>query len=208
MPLFLLVRHGENEYIKKGRLAGRMPGVHLNEKGRTQAQVVASFLFKRVADTPVKFIYSSPLERALETAEPIAQAFHAEIVQRPGLIETDSGEWTGKTIKGLRLLKQWRTVQRNPSLFRFPQGESFAEAQFRICQELKVLGAGHEDKDILICVSHSDPIKLAIAYFIGLPLDQFQRLSVSTASINALLIGDSASQLLTLNYDPTFSNST
>jgi probable phosphoglycerate mutase len=207
MPLFLLIRHGENEYVKKGRLAGRLPGIHLNEKGRTQSQAVAGLLLKRVADTPVKVIYSSPLERALETAEPIAQALRAEIVSRPGLIETEPGEWTGKTLKSLRRLKQWRTVQRNPSLFRFPQGESFAEAQFRMCQELKLLGTGREDKDILICVSHSDPIKLAIAYFIGMPLDQFQRLSVSTASINALFIGDSGSQLLTLNYDPTFSNS-
>ena len=206
MPLFLLIRHGENEYVKKGRLAGRIPDVHLNEKGRTQAQAVAGLLLKRVADTPVKFIYSSPLERALETAEPIAQALRAEIVPRQGLIETEPGEWTGKTLKSLRRLKPWRTVQKNPSLFRFPQGESFAEAQFRMCEELKVLGAGHEEKDILICISHSDPIKLAIAYFIGLPLDHFQRLSVSTASINALFIGDSGSQLLTLNYDPTFSN--
>jgi broad specificity phosphatase PhoE len=207
MPLFLLIRHGENEYVKKGRLAGRLPGIHLNEKGRAQSKAVADLLLKRVADAPVKFIYSSPLERALETAEPIAQALHAEIVPRPGLIETEPGEWTGKTLKSLRRLKQWRTVQRNPSLFRFPQGESFAEAQFRMCQELQVLGAGQDDKNILICVSHSDPIKLAIAYFIGMPLDQFQRLSVSTASINALFIGDSGSQLLTLNYDPTFSYS-
>ena len=206
MPLFLLIRHGENEYVKKGRLAGRMPEIHLNEKGRAQAQAVADLLLKRAANTPVRYIYSSPLERALETADPIAQAFHAEIVPRPGLIETETGEWTGKTIKGLTRLKQWRTVQRNPSLFRFPEGESFAEAQFRMCQELKALGAGHEDKDIFICVSHSDPIKLAIAYFIGLPLDQFQRLSVSTASVNALFIGDSGILLLTLNFNPTFSD--
>ncbi len=205
MPLFLLIRHGENDYIKKGRLAGRTPGIHLNKKGVLQAQAVASFLAKRLAETPVKVIYSSPLERAVETARPIADALCAEIVIRPGLLETEPGEWTGRTLKSLRRLKEWRLVQRAPALFRFPQGESIAEAQFRICQELKELAVGHEDKDTLICISHSDPIKLAMAYFIGLPLDQFQRLTVNTASVNALFISEAGSQLLTLNYDPTFS---
>ncbi len=205
MPLFLLIRHGENDYIKKGRLAGRTPGVHLNKKGELQAQALATFLAKRLAETPVKVIYSSPLERALETAAPIAKVLCAEVVTRPSLIETEPGEWTGRSIKSLRRQKEWHKVQRAPALFRFPQGESIAEAQFRICQELKDLAVGHEDKDVLICVSHSDPIKLAIAYFIGLPLDQFQRLSVSTASVNTLFIGDAGSQLLSLNYDPTFS---
>jgi broad specificity phosphatase PhoE len=205
MPLFLLIRHGENDYVKKGRLAGRTPGVHLNKKGQLQAQALAAFLAKRLAETPVKVIYSSPLERALETAAPIAQALCAEVVTRPGLTETEPGEWTGRSLKSLRRLKEWHKVQRAPALFRFPQGESIAESQFRICQDLKDLAVGHEDKDVLICVSHSDPIKLAIAYFIGLPLDQFQRLSVNTASVNALFIGDAGSQLLSLNYDPTFS---
>jgi broad specificity phosphatase PhoE len=205
MPLFLLIRHGENDYVKKGVLAGRAPGVHLNKKGQAQAQALAGFLVKRLAETPVKVVYSSPLDRAMETATPIAQALCAEIVTRPGLIETDPGEWSGKSLKSLRRLKEWRVVQKSPALFRFPQGESIAEAQFRICQELKELAVGHEDKETLICISHSDPIKLAIAYFIGLPLDQFQRLSVNPASINALFIGDSSSQLLSLNYDPTLS---
>jgi probable phosphoglycerate mutase len=205
MPLFLLIRHGENDYVKKGRLAGRIPGVHLNEKGQTQARALAEPLAKRLAETPIKVIYSSPLDRAIETAAPIAEALCAEIAIRPGLTETECGEWTGRTLKSLRRLKEWRKVQKAPALFRFPQGESMAEAQFRICQELKELALGHEDKDVLICVSHSDPIKLAIAYFIGLPLDQFQRLSVNTASINALFIGDTDSQLLSLNYDPALS---
>lgn len=203
MPLFLLIRHGENDYVKKGRLAGRMPAVHLNKKGVAQAQVLAAYLVKRLADHPVKVIYSSPLERAMETAGPIAQSLCAEVLPRAGLIETEPGEWAGRSLKSLRRLKEWRKVQTTPALFRFPQGESIAEAQFRICQELKELALGHGDKDTLICISHSDPIKLAIAYFIGLPLDQYQRLQVSTASVNALFIGDSGSQLVALNYEPT-----
>ncbi|HEX9029114.1 MAG TPA: histidine phosphatase family protein [Anaerolineales bacterium] len=202
MPLFLLIRHGENDYVKKGRLAGRMPAVHLNKKGVAQAQVLADYLVKRLAGNPVKVIYSSPLERAMETAEPIAKSLSAEVHPLPGLIETEPGEWTGRSLKSLRRKKEWRKVQTTPALFRFPQGESIAEAQFRICQELKELAASHGDKDTLICISHSDPIKLAIAYFIGLPLDQYQRLQVNTASINALFIGELGSHLVSLNFEP------
>lgn len=83
MPLFLLVRHGENDYVKKNILAGRLPEVHLNEKGLSQAQAVA----ERLKSVPIKAVYSSPLERAMETAEPLAKALGLEIVQRPGLLE-------------------------------------------------------------------------------------------------------------------------
>src|SRR5512145_2729330 len=155
MPLFLLIRHGENEYVKTGRMAGRLPGVHLNEKGRGQAQALAD----KLAGAPIKAIYSSPLERAMETAEPLAKALGLEIVQRPGLMETDIGEWQGQKVKGLSRLKIWRTVQRNPSIFRFPGGETFTEAQHRIVQELSGIAAQHDPKDIVACFSHSDPIK-------------------------------------------------
>jgi probable phosphoglycerate mutase len=200
MPLFLLIRHGENEYVKTGRMAGRLPGVHLNEKGRGQAQALA----EKLAGAPIKAIYSSPLERAMETAEPLAKALGLEICQRPGLMETDIGEWQGQKVKGLSRLKIWRTVQRNPSIFRFPGGETFTEAQHRIVQELAGIAAQHDPKDIVACFSHSDPIKMAVAFFIGLPLDLFQRLSVSTGSITALYIGEGGSSLVTLNYDLSF----
>jgi probable phosphomutase (TIGR03848 family) len=200
MPIFLLIRHGENEYTKTGRLAGRMPGVHLNEKGRAQAQALA----EKIAGAPVKAIYSSPLERALETAKPIAETLGLEIIQREGLLETDIGEWQGKKLKGLSRLKAWRAVQHAPSMVRFPGGESFAQTQHRIVQEIETLRRQHEEKDLLVCVSHSDPIKLAVAYYLGLPLDLFQRLQISTASITALLTGETGSSLLTINYDLSF----
>ena len=200
MALFLLVRHGENEYVKQGRLAGRIPGVHLNEKGHAQAQAVA----EKLSGAPVKAIYSSPLERTLETAEPIAKALNLEVIQRPGLMEVDFGGWQGKKLKGLSRLKLWKVVQGAPSRMRFPSGESFAEAQFRICQELDALAAQHEPKDMVICVSHSDLIKLAVAFYLGMPLDLFQRLHVAPASITALQIGEMGSHLLTLNYDISF----
>lgn len=199
MPILLLIRHGENDYVKKGRMAGRTASVHLNESGHLQALALA----ERLKDIPIKAIYSSPLERALETAEPLAQAVGLEVIPRPGLTETDIGEWAGKTFKSLRRLKIWRAVQFTPSRVRFPGGESFQETQFRICQELEALSAQHEPKDLIACFSHADPIKMAVAYYLGMPLDTFQRLMVSTCSITALMIGEHGSRLLTLNFDPS-----
>jgi probable phosphoglycerate mutase len=140
----------------------------------------------------------------LETAEPIARALEQELVVRQGLVETDIGEWAGKTLKSVRRLKAWRNVQNAPSLFRFPGGESFAETQHRMCQEIETICSEHDGKDLVACVSHADPIKLATAYYIGLPLDNFQRLMVSPASITALYIGESASHLINLNFDLSF----
>jgi len=197
MPLILLIRHGENDYVKQSRLSGRMPGIHLNEKGRAQAQALA----EKLKSAPIKAVYSSPLERAMETAEPLAKALELEVIPRPGLIETDVGEWQGKTIKGLSRLKIWRKVLSAPSLMRFPGGESFIESQYRICQEIEWIREQHDPKVLIACFSHADPIKLAIAYYLGMPLDMFQRLGVSPASITALLLGEGGSHLLTLNYD-------
>jgi probable phosphoglycerate mutase len=200
MPTILLIRHGENDYIKKGILPGRMPGVHLNEKGRAQAQALA----EKLAQAPIKAVYTSPLERAIETANPIAGALGLEVSIQPGLIETNCGEWQGKSHKFLRRLKVWRMVQNSPSLFRFPGGESFAESQVRVVAEIEMLRAQHEEKDLFVCVSHADPIRLAVAYYLGLPLDHFQRLFAAPASISALYIGEAGSRLLTLNFDLSF----
>ena len=91
MPTILLIRHGENDYVKQNRLAGRLPDVHLNERGRQQAQVVA----EKLALAPIKAIYSSPLERAAETAAPLAEKLGLPVTLRPGLLESDIGEWQG-----------------------------------------------------------------------------------------------------------------
>lgn len=201
MPLVLLIRHGENEYVKTNRLAGRQPGVHLNKKGRKQAKAVAKFL----KGSAIKAVYTSPMERAQETAQPIAEALDLKPIIREGLLETDIGKWTGKKLKKLRKLKEWKIVQDAPSLLRFPGGESFAQTQHRIVLELEALCKKHEPNDIIVCVSHADPIKLAAAYYIGLGLDGFQHLLVSTASITAIHIGPMGSHLVTLNYDLGFS---
>jgi len=138
MSIFLLIRHGENDFVKQGRLAGRLPGVHLNEKGLAQAAEVAD----KVKGAPVKAVYSSPLERTMETAEPIAQALGLEVLPRAGLLEVDVGEWQNKTLKELHRRKIWRAVQTSPSRVRFPGGESFAEAQQHNTLERNWLSVG------------------------------------------------------------------
>jgi probable phosphoglycerate mutase len=201
MTIVLLVRHGENDYVKKGRLAGRLAGVHLNEKGRAQAQAVAD----KLAGATIKAVYSSPLERTMETAQPIAIALGVEVIPREGLVEINFGEWTDQKLKGLSRLKLWKVVQNFPSMARFPGGETFREAQCRVVEEINSLAGMYEPKDIIVCVSHSDTIKLAVAFYIGLPLDMFQRLMVSPGSINVLNVGEASSSLLALNYDLSFS---
>lgn len=199
MPVVLLIRHGENEYVKKGRLAGRKPGVHLNEKGRAQAQALAEVL----KDYPIKAVYSSPLDRTMETAEPIAEIKKLKVIPREGLLEVDYGTWQDKTLKQLSRRKLWRTVQSAPALATFPDGESFAEAQLRIATELTELARMHKRKDMFVCVGHSDMIKLAAAYYLGLPLDLFQRLIVQPASITTLhLAPDQGARLVNLNTIP------
>jgi probable phosphomutase (TIGR03848 family) len=198
MPTILLIRHGENEYVKKGRLAGRLPGVHLNETGRQQAEEITKSLEK----VPLKAIYSSPLDRTMETAAPLAQAKGLDVIPRAGLLEVDFGEWQDKTLKSLQKLKLWKVVQGRPSMMRFPGGETFAEAQQRIVQEITTLAGMHEPHDVIACVAHSDLIKLAVAYFLGLPLDLFQRLMIGTASITTLHVHENFAVLVNLNYSP------
>ena len=199
MPILLLIRHGENDYVQQARLAGRLADIHLNEKGRSQAQAIA----KKLEGVPIKAIYSSPLERAIETAQPLAEKRQLEIVPRVGLLETDFGEWQGKTLKSLRRRKLWKTVQNVPSLTRFPGGESFAECQVRICREIEAIYTSHKPKDIVAIFFHSDPIKLAVAYFLGLPIDHFQRLLITPASITTLFFSESGVHLANLNIDLT-----
>ena len=103
MSLLLLIRHGENEYVKTGKMAGRISGVHLNERGQKQAQSLADAL----KDAPIKAIYSSPLERAVETAMPIANACRLEVQIEAGVIESNVGNWQGKSWKMLRRTYAW-----------------------------------------------------------------------------------------------------
>jgi len=200
MPLLLLIRHGENEYVKTGKLAGRLPGVHLNEHGRQQAAELAEAL-KQI---PIKAIYSSPLERVIETTEPIAEGRKLEIQLRPDLMDNDIGKWQGRSLKQLSRTKKWKIVQQAPSRFKFPEGESFLETQARIASTLDEIAASHKPKDIVAVVFHADPIKLAVAHYLGMPLDHFQRLACDTGSITVLYLSETGAHLIKLNQRPPF----
>ena len=201
MPLLLLIRHGENDFVKTGKLPGQSAGIHLNERGLNQARALGDAL----KEVPIKAVYSSPLERAMETAEPIARARNLEIVPDPGLRDADVGKWQGKSLKVLRLTNAWKIVQHSPSRFTFPEGESFMSVQTRIVNTLESVARKHnKPKDIVAVVFHADPIKLAVAHFLGLPLDHFQRLSCDTGSLTALHVGDMGANLLKLNQRPPF----
>ena len=177
----LLIRHGINDYVKKGLLAGRTPDVHLNEDGLAQAASVA----ERLGGEKIAAVYSSPLERCRETAEPLAARLGLELRLLEDVKETDCGEWTGQALDELRKADTWQQVQINPSGFRFPNGESMLEIQARMVAALERLQREHASETIAV-FSHSDPIKLAVAYYAGMPLDLFQRLDVSPASISEL----------------------
>ena len=183
MAIFLLIRHGENDWVGK-RLAGQTPGVHLNEKGRRQAQAVAEAL----KDVPLKAIYSSPMERAMETAQPLADLSKLAIQVENGLIEIDFGKWQGKTIKQLRRMKLWKTVQTDPQNMRFPDGKSFVEAQTRLVASLEALNQQYEEKDVIACFSHSDSIRLLVAHYLAMPINAFQRISIQPTSLSVIMI--------------------
>jgi probable phosphoglycerate mutase len=195
MPTLLLIRHGENEYTRAQKLAGRLPAVHLNAKGREQAAALA----EGMKSIKLKALYSSPLERALETAEPIAAAQGLPVQVREELMETDVGDWQGKSIQQLRKTKAWKRLQEQPARFRFPGGESMVEQQARLVEAVEALCKPHKARDLIAVVGHADPIKLVLAHYIGLPLDLFQRLMVGTASVSTLVVEDGAARLVNLN---------
>ncbi len=177
----LLVRHGKTPTTGQS-LPGRAAGLHLTDEGVQQAERAA----QRLAELKrVDAVYCSPLERTRETAAPIGAALgHKPKVER-GLLECDFGDWTGAQLKDLFKLPEWRTVQKAPSTFRFPNGESFIEMQTRIVSTLDRLRAAHPGGTI-VCVSHADPIKAAMAQAVGTHLDLFQRIVISTCSISAV----------------------
>ncbi len=181
MSQLLLIRHGENDYTRKGKLAGWTPGVHLNDVGQAQAQALA----EKLAHAPIKAIYSSPLERAIETALPLAKAKGLTIHKRSDVGEVRYGEWTGKSLKALARTKLWQVVQKQPSAMQFPDGETLRDVQSRAVNEIEKIVAAHP-KDMVAIFSHGDIIKLVLAHYLGMPLDMFQRLAVNTASVSVV----------------------
>ena len=192
--LVLLVRHGLTPTTGTS-LPGRAPGLHLSEAGQAQADIVAA----RIGELArVDAVYASPLERARETAAPIARARHLKVHVDKGLLECDFGEWTGGKLTDLAKRPEWKTVQSFPSGFRFPGGESFTEMQTRMVTCLDRLRAAHPG-GVVVAVSHADPIKAAVAHAMGTHLDLFQRLVISTCSVTAVAYGQTGPVVLTVN---------
>jgi probable phosphomutase (TIGR03848 family) len=190
----LLVRHGQTPTTGKV-LPGRAKGLHLADEGRRQAQIAAD----RIAELKrVDAVYSSPLERAKETAAPIATARGLRTRIDRGLFECDFGDWTGAELKKLMKLPEWQTVQKAPSMFRFPNGESFIEMQTRMVSALDRLRGEHPGGTI-VCVSHADTIKAAVAHALGTHIDLFQRIVISPASVTAITWGPGGPAVLAVN---------
>lgn len=188
------MRHGQTPTTGRS-LPGRAPGLHLADAGIDQAAAVAA----RIAELKrVDAVYASPLERTRETAAPIARALKQRVKTERGLLECDFGDWTGRKLTQLMKLPEWRTVQRYPSGFRFPGGESFLEMQSRVVGALQSLSARHRG-GVIVAVSHADPIKAAVAAALGTHLDLFQRIVISPCSVTAVAYGSEGPIVLTMN---------
>lgn len=191
----LLIRHGENDWVGTHRLAGRTNGVHLNDKGREQSTRLAT----QLATLPISAIYSSPLERCLQTAEPVAAALGKQVIQEPDIMEVDYGEWQGGDLKELAKLPEWQAVQHFPSTFRFPGGETLHQTQARAVWAIDRIVSAHPNQ-LIALFSHGDVIRTTLAHYMGTPLDLFQRINISTASISALAFHNGRPMVLFTNY--------
>ena len=190
----LLIRHATNDALDQRVLYGRTPGVHLNEEGREQARALAD----RLAGLELAGVYASPLERTVETAEPIASRHGLDVVVEPGLLEGDAGEWTGQPLDEVRKFSHWSDMMAHSSGVRLPGGESIWDVQIRIVRAVEAIRASHSGKTVAV-VSHADPLRALVAHHIGLPLDLFRRIILSPASVTTLWFGDQIPRLVGLN---------
>jgi probable phosphomutase (TIGR03848 family) len=191
--VLLLARHAVTAETGS-MLSGRKPGIDLSDKGREQATTLA----ERLAVLPIAAVYASPIERTMQTALAIAGKHGLEVQELPGVLEADYGEWTGGKLGDLAKEDLWRTVQRAPSRARFPEGESLAEMQVRMVAALERVVADHPG-EIVVVVSHADPIKSAIAHYNGTHLDHFQRIVVSPASVTVFQLSPRGAVMVKCN---------
>jgi probable phosphoglycerate mutase len=190
---FFLVRHAAHDRVGSV-LCGRMPGVSLGAVGREQAGRVAA----RLANENVASVQSSPLERARQTAEPIAARMSQTVVVNEGIMEIDFGAWSGRTFEDLERDPHWAAWNNARAVSRPPDGETMLEAQARIVGAMERLGCAYRERAVVL-VSHGDVIKAALLYHLGLPIDAFSRFDIETASISTLLVGRWGSKVVRLN---------
>jgi broad specificity phosphatase PhoE len=183
----LLIRHATNPSVGKG-LTGWLPGVSLDATGRQQAERLADWL----DCVPLRAIYSSPLERAMETGEPIARRKNLEIVPKTDLGEIHFGAWQGKSFEEIERDESWNRFNCYRSSTRAPGGELMLETQARMVRAVGEIKAAHGGQAVAV-FSHADAIKSVVMHFLGIPLDFHLRLEIMPASVTILqLFPDSA----------------
>ncbi len=193
-----LVRHAVTAQTGP-MLSGRTRGIDLSDAGREQAAATAA----RLAELPITAVYASPIERTRQTADAIAAHHALDVLVLEGVLEADYGEWTGAKLEDLAKTELWKVVQRAPSRARFPNGESIAEMQTRTVAALEVVVQQHPG-EMIVVVSHADPIKSVIAHYTGVHLDLFQRIAVSPASVTVFSIGPHGVTLVKCNDTGSF----
>ncbi|HSL09932.1 MAG TPA: histidine phosphatase family protein [Actinomycetota bacterium] len=194
MATLFVIRHGLTGQTGK-TLYGQTGGIDLDDRGRSQADA----LVDRFADVNLTALYSSPLERCVQTVEPLAAASRLPVVVRDDLIEMDAGSWTGKSLARLRTTKAWREVHASPSTFRFPGGgEGFADAQARVVAAMQAIARRHRRGRVAVA-THGDIARLFLAHAQGIPLDGFQRLVIDTASVSVVQRAGDGWRVLLMN---------
>jgi probable phosphoglycerate mutase len=226
MPVLLLIRHGTNDWVKEGRLPGQAPNLHLNEEGRAQAEAIGKLVEKQ----PLTAVYASHLERAIETAWRVARPHGLPINIRRTLADTHTGDFTAKTIEEITKetgsQESWKIIVEKPSEGRLPNGESLLEMQARVVAELERICAAYPDPEpppptaegaekkekmdapkppppaVIAVVMHADPIKAALAHYLGMPFDNFQRLGTSPASLSTIMVHGNQVMVVNINQVP------
>jgi probable phosphomutase (TIGR03848 family) len=193
VALLLLIRHALTQATGR-RLSGRAPGIHLSDEGHRQAEQLAG----RLDPLPLTAVYTSPLERCLETAQAIAGPRGLTVRAALDLTEIDYGKWTGRSMAQLVRTALWKKVQQSPSSVTFPDGEGLVDAQRRSVAALEEIAAKHPRGTVAV-VSHADVIRLVLAHYAGLHVDLFQRLIVSPASVSAIGLGDRIPRIIRIN---------
>lgn len=221
MPILLLIRHATNDFVKTGRLPGQGPNLHLNEEGRKQAEALARMLEKR----PITAVYSSHLERAIETAWRVAGPRGLALQIRPGLADTNAGDYTGRLIKELAEAEDtrdiWKAIVETPLVGRFPNGESPLDMQRRVVAELERIVAAHPDPEppptpaeppqpdapkvepvppsVIAVVAHNSVVQAALAHFLGMPFENYERLGASPASVSTVFVSPKRTMVMAVN---------
>jgi broad specificity phosphatase PhoE len=186
MTTFYLIRHALCDAVGR-RIAGRAAGHALNAAGRAQA----SELPDRLPVDRLDAIYSSPLERAIETALPLANRSQLPVTERDDLNEIDFGAWTGKSLRELDEMPQWRRWNNERSRARVPGGESMLEVQTRIVQALTEIRDEHPTSDCAV-ISHCDVIRAALVFYLGIALDDMLAFDLRPASVSVVRLTDAA----------------